>query len=317
MSRNCAVALLFGVWLLPSLANAQATETVRYYHTDAIGSVRAVTDENGQTIARYDFLPFGEEFPTTPDNHVPLQFAGKERDYGTEFDYFGARYHASGSGRFTTVDPVLDFKEALVDPQRWNRYTYVRNNPLAFVDPDGRAIEVALDVVLIANDIRMIAQQGFTAGNNISLAGDVVGALVPFATGLGPGARAGYELAMSGRLLEQAAQWATGLGRNTERILEGAARGANFRIPDLLSDAAQFVGEVKNASRLHLSKQLGDLIEYAQETNKHLGLFINEKTRLSKPLLEQLRQGNARIYRFVDRKWKDVTDELYGVLPPQ
>jgi len=39
--------VLLGLIFIPSLAAAQATETVRYYHTDAIGSVRAVTDENG------------------------------------------------------------------------------------------------------------------------------------------------------------------------------------------------------------------------------------------------------------------------------
>ncbi|MEO8680093.1 MAG: RHS repeat-associated core domain-containing protein, partial [Vicinamibacterales bacterium] len=50
----------------------------------------------------------------------------------------GARYYRGVSGRFTTVDPVLDTDKALADPQRWNRYAYARNNPLAFIDPDGR-----------------------------------------------------------------------------------------------------------------------------------------------------------------------------------
>jgi len=52
--------------------------------------------------------------------------------------YVGARYYASGNGRFTTVDPGLDLEQALVDPQRWNRYTYALNNPLKFTDPDGK-----------------------------------------------------------------------------------------------------------------------------------------------------------------------------------
>ena len=41
------------------------------------------------------------------------------------------------------MDPELNVKEALVDPQRWNRYAYVRNNPLRWADPDGRAIVCA------------------------------------------------------------------------------------------------------------------------------------------------------------------------------
>jgi RHS repeat-associated protein len=54
--------------------------------------------------------------------------------------YFGARYYRAGIGRFTTIDPELNVNAALLDPQRWNRYAYVRNNPLRFTDPDGRDI---------------------------------------------------------------------------------------------------------------------------------------------------------------------------------
>jgi RHS repeat-associated protein len=55
--------------------------------------------------------------------------------------YFGARYYRADIGRFTTVDPVYTWKENLTDPQRWNRYAYVRNNPLRYVDPDGRTTQ--------------------------------------------------------------------------------------------------------------------------------------------------------------------------------
>jgi RHS repeat-associated protein len=98
------------------------------------------TDENGQVVEDYDYLPFGEPWGT-PQVPEARGFAGKERDPAGSLDYFGARYYASGSGRFTTVDPYLDLQKAFVDPQQWNRYTYVRNNPLRYVDPDGRAIE--------------------------------------------------------------------------------------------------------------------------------------------------------------------------------
>ena len=57
--------------------------------------------------------------------------------------YFGARYYGSKIGRFTTVDPVYTWRENLVDPQRWNRYAYARNNPLRYVDPDGRVLVLA------------------------------------------------------------------------------------------------------------------------------------------------------------------------------
>jgi RHS repeat-associated protein len=68
----------------------------------------------------------------------PRRFTGKERDAETELHYFGARYYRSVWGRFTSVDPVMNREAALRDPQRWNRYSYVLNNPLALADPDGR-----------------------------------------------------------------------------------------------------------------------------------------------------------------------------------
>jgi RHS repeat-associated protein len=132
------VLLSIALVLAASTAAAQTEPvTVEYYHLDALGSVRAVTDATGGLIRTHDYRPFGEgENPAAGADAV--RFTGKERDAETGLDYFGARYYASRSGRFTTVDPVMNVEAALVDPQRWNRYAYTRNNPLALVDPDGR-----------------------------------------------------------------------------------------------------------------------------------------------------------------------------------
>ena len=66
-----------------------------------------------------------------------LEFTGKERDAETGLDYFGARYFSGAQGRFTSPDvPLADQWEK--DPQSWNLYSYVRNNPLRFIDPTGR-----------------------------------------------------------------------------------------------------------------------------------------------------------------------------------
>ena len=133
------IVLAVGILLAPVPARAQ--EEVVYYHTDAIGSVRMITSETGAVIGRYDYLPFGELVPIVPPAPAdPRQFAGKERDAETGLDYFGARYYRKESGRFTTVDPVMNIEAALTDPQRWNRYAYSLNNPLRYIDPDGAEI---------------------------------------------------------------------------------------------------------------------------------------------------------------------------------
>jgi RHS repeat-associated protein len=134
--------MLAAMLLLPATALAQIpTQVIEYYHTDALGSVRAVTKQvNGQwqVVARHDFMPFGEEIaPQTPPPDKRL-FTAKERNAETGLDYFGARHMRGSAGRFTTVDPLMVIKESLINPQKWNRYAYVTNNPLRYVDPDGR-----------------------------------------------------------------------------------------------------------------------------------------------------------------------------------
>ncbi len=131
--------------LLLASSPSPGGEVVEYYHLDAIGNVRAVTNAAGQVIERHDYLPFGEECTTGPCASSPAlaagqprKFTSKERDPETGLDYFGARYYGSKIGRFTTTDPYLDQRAALFNPQLWNRYAYGLNNPLRFVDPDGR-----------------------------------------------------------------------------------------------------------------------------------------------------------------------------------
>jgi len=209
MTARRTLSLLVPAVLLPAFA--AGADVVEYYHLDAIGNVRAVTDQGGQVIERHDYLPFGEECTTGPcasnpgvGAGQPRKFTGKERDAETGLDYFGARYYASKIGRFTTVDPVYTWRENLVDPQRWNRYAYARNNPLRYVDPDGRVIQLAtpdtyIDLASLGYGIADIVttyQSGSspTAAQWLGVAGDVVGVAVPFATGIGAAIRAGNKI---------------------------------------------------------------------------------------------------------------------------
>jgi RHS repeat-associated protein len=137
-------AVLAAAFLWPGAAAAQVVE---YYHLDALGSVRAVTNQAGQVVERHDFLPYGEECTTAPcSGALPgtntFKFTGKERDTESGLDYFRARYYAAPRARFTSVDPVFTLPENRIDPQRWNRYAYGRNNPLKYVDPSGRILEL-------------------------------------------------------------------------------------------------------------------------------------------------------------------------------
>lgn len=118
-----------------------------YLTQDHLGSTRAVTDKDGAIRSRHDYFPFGEEVGAGAAGRTPAQgysggdnvrqkFTGYEQDAETGLDYAQARYFSPNQGRFSSVDPSLESAEP-ERPQTWNRYTYVLNNPLKFVDPNG------------------------------------------------------------------------------------------------------------------------------------------------------------------------------------
>jgi RHS repeat-associated protein len=126
--------------------------TTCYVVSDTLGSTRLMMDAgSGNIVALHDYLPFGEEISGSPVRPGTLyggtdnprqKFTGKERDTETGNDFFGARYFSGAQGRFISADPIAILRSRLVDPQRLNLYSYVRNNPLQFVDSDGKDLHV-------------------------------------------------------------------------------------------------------------------------------------------------------------------------------
>ncbi len=134
MKRSMSLLLaLLALWILPGLS--QAKDRTIYYHTDALGSVVAATDEHGDVLWRESYKPFGErqKREVGTEQNTPF-YTGKPHDDITGLSYFGARYYDPEIGRFMGIDPVG------VDPgniHSFNRYAYANNNPYRFVDPDG------------------------------------------------------------------------------------------------------------------------------------------------------------------------------------
>jgi len=91
-----------------------------------------VTDENKNIVATITYHPFGEV--DVKEGSEDYLFTGKEKD-STGLHYFGARYYDPELGRFLTRDPVGGRTTV---PQALNPYSYCLNNPLKYIDPDGR-----------------------------------------------------------------------------------------------------------------------------------------------------------------------------------
>lgn len=125
----------------------------QYLVPDHLGSTRLMLSNGGTVQSRTDYYPFGQEIeadstyrtaglgyqskPAADADWQRVRFTGKQRDAETGLDYFETRYLSSAQGRFTSPDPLLSSGRP-DQPQSWNRYSYVLNNPLKFTDPTGQ-----------------------------------------------------------------------------------------------------------------------------------------------------------------------------------
>ena len=121
-----------------------------YFHTDALGSITAITDDSGKVIERRSYEPFGKiramDYGLTsnhaiiPANTVEQStraFTGHEQIAELSgLIHMNARVYDSDIGRFLSADTLIQSPH---DSQSYNRYSYVRNNPLALTDPSGHS----------------------------------------------------------------------------------------------------------------------------------------------------------------------------------
>jgi RHS repeat-associated protein len=134
MCRGRAVVVMATLGLLVWASRAAAqTETIEYYGTDAVGSVRIVFNASGAVLARQDYGPFGQEI-LSASGMSPERFGGQTADSEVQQAYFHARQFQSRVGRFASADPVFANPG---NPQRWNRYGYALGNPLRYFDEFG------------------------------------------------------------------------------------------------------------------------------------------------------------------------------------
>ncbi|HKV91253.1 MAG TPA: RHS repeat-associated core domain-containing protein [Candidatus Angelobacter sp.] len=96
-------------------------------------SIRANANSAGSVIRTFGHFPFGETWYET-GAHDKWDYTTYENDSESGLNYAVARFHNPRVARFMSLDPGPADKH---HPQTWNRYAYVTNNPLSFVDPSG------------------------------------------------------------------------------------------------------------------------------------------------------------------------------------
>ncbi|MEQ1622937.1 MAG: RHS repeat-associated core domain-containing protein, partial [Methylococcales bacterium] len=125
--------------LTPSSA---ATSYDRYFHVDHLGSIVAITDQNGGVVERRSYDAWGKRrnlngtslanaFVTSDVRHA---FTGHEDMGEVGLIHMNGRLYDPATGRFISADPTIQYPD---DMQNYNRYSYINNNPLSATDPSG------------------------------------------------------------------------------------------------------------------------------------------------------------------------------------
>jgi RHS repeat-associated protein len=131
------------------VVNGQS-EFIWYYHPDHLGSTGFVTDQNGELYEHVEYFPFGETWVQEHSNtqRTPYLYTGKELDEETGLYYYGARYYDPRTSVWQSPDSILEKYLAgaaggLDEPINFALYTYGRNNPTIYIDPDGNIVFLA------------------------------------------------------------------------------------------------------------------------------------------------------------------------------
>ena len=124
---------------VPLTGGSQAVYTssglVYYRHSDWVGSSRFASTSTRTMYYDGAYAPFGEAYAQT--GTADLSFTGMNQDTVANLYDFPARELNDIHGRWPSPDPAGMKSVRLRDPQSWNRYAYVGNNPLSFTDPTG------------------------------------------------------------------------------------------------------------------------------------------------------------------------------------
>ncbi|MGY8773177.1 RHS repeat-associated core domain-containing protein [Spongiibacter tropicus] len=130
--RNLFLILLL---LISFSAYSEDLGIKSYFHQDVFGSVVAISNENAEFNFHEEYTPYGEgNKDPNLSNKNSIRYESKFTDSETGLVDFGARLYSPFLGRFLSIDPVKFIEST---PASFNRYSYARNNPYMYKDPDG------------------------------------------------------------------------------------------------------------------------------------------------------------------------------------
>ncbi|MCL5292547.1 MAG: RHS repeat-associated core domain-containing protein [Actinobacteria bacterium] len=127
------------IYGLQRIAKVNDKSKADYYLYDGLGSVTGLTNAKGALTTKYSYNEFGipsasSKFGQGGERSNTYGYTGEDFDQTTGLLYLRARYYSPEIGRFVSQDPLPG---SLIAPRTQNRYAYVLNNPLNYIDPTG------------------------------------------------------------------------------------------------------------------------------------------------------------------------------------
>ena len=165
----------------------------RFILYDRLGSVRSVADEDGNVLQQNLYYARGGAWGDvcTAPGFQSYKYCGKylDRKHGLDLYDYGARLYDPAAAFWTSPDPLCE-KYYNISP-----YAFCNNNPVTFIDPDGRFIDTAWDAANVAMGVTSFISN-VTVGNIVGAALDGAGLIVDVAATAIPGIPGGAATAI-------------------------------------------------------------------------------------------------------------------------
>ncbi len=141
----------------------------RFYLYDGQGSVRALSDSDGQVTDTYLYDAFGNLLFRTGTTENDFLYTGEQFDANTGFYYLRARYMKPATGTFTSMDA---YAGSIFDPVSLHKYLYANANPVMNRDPSGYYTLTEMEAAMAISGILGAAMNSIPSGIMRLLNGD-------------------------------------------------------------------------------------------------------------------------------------------------
>jgi RHS repeat-associated protein len=225
-SGNILARYVQGGWLDEHLSQNRGG-TTSFYELDGNLSVTSLSSSSGAIAASYRYDSFGEQIATSGTIENLFRYNGRDYDVETGLYYNRSRYFDPSVGRFLSEDPI-GFAGGV------NFYSYVRNDPVNWIDPWGNARSQAECEQML----KQIKAMGAALANEIAK-------YDPVKDGIGGWPKAGGGVTIPGGHWIEMGQLAAGIVGRSAQYYKDCGNGGNPSIPQCIWDSVKKLKTLK------------------------------------------------------------------------